>query len=109
MQYLFLAIAIAAEVTGTSFMKLSNGFTKPGPSLVTIGGYAIAFYFLSLTLRTMPTGIAYAIWSGAGIVLIATIAWVFQGQKLDMAALFGMGLILAGVAVLNLFSSSTAH
>jgi small multidrug resistance pump len=109
MQYLFLAIAIAAEVTGTSFMKLSNGFTKPGPSLVTIGGYAIAFYFLSLTLRTMPTGIAYAIWSGVGIVLIAAIAWIFQGQKLDTAALIGMGLILAGVAVLNLFSNSTAH
>ncbi len=109
MQYLFLAIAIAAEVTGTSFMKLSYGFTRVGPSLVTIGGYAIAFYFLSLTLRTMPTGVAYAIWSGVGIVLIAAIAWVFQGQKLDMAALIGMGLILAGVMVLNLFSHSSAH
>jgi small multidrug resistance pump len=109
MPYLFLAIAIASEVCATSFMKLSEGFTRPLPSIVTAIGYAIAFYFLSLTLRTVPTGIAYAIWSGVGIVLIATIAWVFQGQKLDGAALAGMALIIAGVVVMNVFSKTAAH
>lgn len=109
MQYLYLAGAILAEVIATSFMKASNGFTVLAPSLVTIVGYGIAFYLLSLTLRTMPTGIAYAIWSGVGIVLIAAIAWLFQGQKLDAAAIAGMGLIVAGVVVLNVFSRAVAH
>ena len=109
MPYLFLAIAIASEVCATSFMKLSEGFTRPIPSIVTAIGYAIAFYFLSLTLKTVPTGIAYAIWSGVGIVLITTIAWVFQGQKLDAPALGGLGLIVAGVIVINVFSKATTH
>jgi small multidrug resistance pump len=109
MHYLFLAIAITAEVIGTSFMKLSEGFSRPLPSLVTVVAYAIAFYCLSLTLRTIPTGIAYAIWSGAGIVLIAGIAWAFQEQKLDLPAMLGMGLIIAGVLVMNLFSKAVAH
>jgi len=109
MHFLYLAIAIVAEVTATSFMKSSEGFTKLVPSLVMVVGYAVAFYFLSLTLRTLPTGVAYAIWSGAGVVLIAAIAWIFQGQKLDLAAIIGMGLIVTGVIVLNLFSKSTAH
>jgi small multidrug resistance pump len=109
MQYLYLAIAVAAEVIATSFMKSSEGFTKLVPSLVMIVGYATAFYFLSLTLRTIPTGVAYAIWSGAGVVLIAAIAWIFQGQKLDVPAILGMGLIVSGVVVLNLFSKSSAH
>jgi small multidrug resistance pump len=109
MNYLFLAIAITAEVIGTSFMKLSEGFSRPLPSLVTVVAYAIAFYCLSLTLRTIPTGIAYAIWSGVGIVLIATIAWAFQGQKLDLPAMLGMALIIAGVLVMNLFSKAVAH
>jgi len=109
MPYLFLAIAIASEVCATSFMKLSHGFTRPIPSVVTILGYAIAFYFLSLTLKTVPTGIAYAIWSGVGIVLIATIAWIFQGQKLDAPAMAGMALIIAGVVVMNVFSKAAAH
>ncbi|MDF7777879.1 SMR family transporter [Sphingomonas sp. AOB5] len=109
MNYLFLAIAIVAEVIGTSFMKLSDGFTRPVPSIVTVAAYLIAFYFLSLTLKTIPTGIAYAIWSGVGIVLIATVAWVFQGQRLDLPAMIGMALIIAGVAVMNLFSSAAAH
>ena len=87
MQYIYLAIAIVAEVIATSFMRQSEGFTKLVPSLITAGGYIVAFYFLSLTLRTLPTGIAYAIWSGVGIVLIAAIAWVFQGQKLDTPAM----------------------
>lgn len=109
MQYLYLAIAIVAEVVATSFMKQSEGFTKLGPSLIMGAGYVVAFYFLSLTLKTLPTGIAYAIWSGVGIVLIAGIAWAFQGQKLDVPAMLGMGLIVSGVLVMNLFSSSVAH
>ncbi len=109
MAYLYLFIAILAEVTGTSFMKLSEGFTRPVPSLVTALGYAIAFYFLSLTLKTIPTGIAYAIWSGVGIVLISAVAWVFQGQKLDAPAMIGMALIIAGVVVMNAFSRAGGH
>ena len=109
MAYLYLAVAIVAEVIGTSFMKVSAGFTRPGPAAITILAYAIAFYALSLTLRTIPTGIAYAIWSGVGIVLIATVAWLFQGQKLDTAAILGMALIIAGVIVMNLFSRATPH
>jgi small multidrug resistance pump len=109
MHYLYLLIAIVAEVTATSFMKSSEGFTRLVPSLVVVAGYVVAFYFLSLTLRTLPTGIAYAIWSGVGVVLIATIAWIFQGQKLDAAAMLGMTLIVAGVVVLNVFSKTGAH
>jgi small multidrug resistance pump len=109
MTYLYLAVAILSEVVATSFLKVSDGFTKPVPSAVTIAGYAISFYFLSLALRDIPTGIAYAIWSGVGTVLITTIAWVFQGQKLDAAALGGLGLIVAGVVVINVFSKATAH
>jgi len=107
--YLYLAIAIVAEVIATSFLKQSDGFRNLGPSLVMAAGYAIAFYFLSLALRDIPTGVAYAIWSGVGIVLIATVAWVFQGQRLDAPALFGMAMIVAGVAILNLFSRAAAH
>lgn len=109
MPYLFLALAIVSEVTATSFMKLSDGFTRPIPSIVTAIGYALAFYFLSLTLRTIPTGVAYALWSGAGIVMITGIAWIFQGQKLDAAALVGMGFILAGVIIMNGFSNAAPH
>jgi small multidrug resistance pump len=104
MSYLYLAIAIVAEVIATSFLKLSDGFTRPLPTLVVAVGYLTAFYFLSLTLRTVPTGVAYAIWSGVGLVLVTTVAWVFQGQRLDAPALAGMALIVAGVAVMNLFS-----
>ena len=109
MAYLTLLVAILAEVTATSFMKESAGFTRLGPSLVTVIGYAVAFYCLSLTLRSMPTGVAYAIWSGLGIVLIAAVAWLFQGQRLDLPALLGMGLIAAGVLVMTLLSRTTAH
>lgn len=108
MTYLYLAVAIICEVIATSFLKVSEGFTRPVPSLITAAGYAVSFYFLSLALREIPTGIAYAIWSGVGIVLITTIAWVFQGQKLDMPALGGLGLIVAGVVVINVFSKATA-
>ena len=109
MNYLFLAIAIFSEVIGTTFMKQSEGFTKLVPSLITAATYAIAFFCLSQTLRTIPTGIAYAIWSGAGIVLIATVAAVFQGQKLDGPAIIGMGLIIFGIVVMNVFSNATGH
>lgn len=109
MSYVYLMIAIIAEVIATSFMKQSDGFTKLVPSFVTGAGYIVAFYFLSLTLRTIPTGIAYAIWSAVGVVLIAAIAWLFQGQKLDTPALVGMGFIVTGVVIMNGFSSSVAH
>lgn len=109
MHYLFLAIAIVAEVIGTTFMKMSDGFTRLMPSVATALAYAIAFYCLSLTLKAVPTGMAYAIWSGVGIVLIAAVAWIVQGQKLDLAAMLGMGLILSGVVVMNLFSKVGGH
>lgn len=107
--YTFLAIAIACEVLATSFLKSTEGFTRLWPSVTVALGYVLSFYFLSLTLRTVPTGVAYAIWSGAGIVLVSGIAWVFLGQKLDAAALAGMGLIVCGVLVINLFSKTAGH
>jgi small multidrug resistance pump len=108
-QWIYLAIAIAAEVVGTSFLRASEGFTKLVPSLMVVAGYGLAFFFLSLTLEKIPVGIAYAVWSGAGVTLIAAIGWLFLGQKLDAAAILGMGLIVAGVVVLNLFSKTAAH
>ncbi|TMS58550.1 QacE family quaternary ammonium compound efflux SMR transporter [Imbroritus primus] len=106
--WLFLVIAIVAEVIATSCLKSSEGFTRLLPSLATITGYAIAFFFLSLALKAIPVGIAYAIWSGVGIVLISTIGWLLFKQSLDTPALLGMGLILSGVLIINLFSTSTA-
>ncbi|RYF28604.1 MAG: QacE family quaternary ammonium compound efflux SMR transporter [Comamonadaceae bacterium] len=107
--YVLLAIAIVSEVLGTTALKASDGFTRLLPSVFTVVAYGLSFYLLSLTLRVLPTGIAYAIWSGAGIVLISAIAWVFQGQRLDAPAMLGMGLIVAGVLVVNLFSKSVGH
>ena len=104
--YVYLAIAIVCEVIGTSALKGSNGFTRLVPSLVVAAGYAGAFFFLSLTLRTMPIGVAYAIWSGAGVVLLTLIGFAVYRQSLDAAAVVGMGLIVAGVAVIHLFSSA---
>ena len=109
MQWLFLSIAIISEVIATSALKSSNGFTQLLPSLVVVAGYAAAFFFLSLTLRTIPVGIAYAIWSGAGILLVALIAWLVFGQTLDGPAMLGLALIIAGVIVLNVFSGSVTH
>ena len=105
--WLFLGIAIVAEVTATSALKASEGFSRLWPSAVVVLGYGVAFYFLSLTLRTVPLGVPYALWSGLGVVLVALLSWWLFGQKLDLAALLGMGLIVAGVLVMNLFSSST--
>lgn len=107
--YLLLAIAIVAEVIGTSFMKSSEGFTRLVPSLVTVLMYGTAFYFLAQTLSSIPTGIAYAIWSGVGIVLISLIGWIVFKQALDAPALIGIDLICAGVVVINVFSKSSAH
>lgn len=107
--WIFLSIAIVAEVIATSALKASDGFSRPLPTLVMAIGYGIAFYLLALTLRTIPVGIAYAIWSGAGIVLITAVAWLLYGQKLDWPAVLGMALIVAGVVVLNVFSKAVAH
>ena len=109
MQWLFLSVAIVSEVVATSALKSSNGFTQFWPSVVVVAGYAAAFFFLSLALRTMPVGIAYAIWSGVGLVLISLIAWLFLGQTLDGPAILGLGLIVAGVVILNVFSRSITH
>jgi small multidrug resistance pump len=109
MHYVFLIGAIIAEVVATTSLKASEGFTKFWPSVVVVVGYAIAFYLLSLVLKSIPTGVAYAIWSGVGVVLIALAAWLLQGQKLDAAAMIGMALIVAGVVVMNLFSKTAAH
>lgn len=106
--WLYLALAIVAEVTATSFLKATAGFTRPLPSLVVIAGYAAAFYFLAQTLRVIPVGVAYAIWAGLGVALIAVIGFVFLGQRLDAPALAGIALIIAGVVMLNGFSSATA-
>jgi small multidrug resistance pump len=109
MSYLYLAVAIVMEVIATSTMKATDGFTRLGPSIIAIVGYVIAFYFLSLTLRTMPVGIAYAIWSGVGVALVTAVAWIVYGQRLDIPAIIGLSLIVAGVLVLNLASKSSGH
>lgn len=107
--HLYLAGAIVLEVIGTAFLKQSNGFREILPSIVTAVSYAGAFYLLSLTLRAMPVGIVYAVWSGVGIVLIALVGWIAFKQTLDAPALIGMALIVAGVIVINTMSRSVAH
>ncbi|ALD91034.1 small multidrug resistance protein [Cupriavidus gilardii CR3] len=109
MHWIYLAIAIVAEVIATTALKAAAGFTRPLPSLVVVTGYAIAFFCLSLTLRHVPIGIAYAIWSGVGIVLVSVAAWLLFGQRLDLPALLGIALIMAGVLVINLWSKSVTH
>lgn len=104
--YIYLAVAIIAEVIATTALARSNAFSNLWPSLVTVLFYGIAFGFLSLTLRTLPTGIVYAIWSGVGIVLIAAVNWLVFKQSLDLPALLGIALIMAGVLTINLFSTS---
>ena len=107
--YAVLVVAILFEVLGTSAMQAAQHFTRLGPTLMMVVCYAIAFYFLSWSLRYVPVGIAYAIWSGLGIVLISLVGYFAFGQKLDLAAMIGLGLIIAGVIVLNVFSKSTFH
>lgn len=102
--WIYLSVAIASEVIATSALKAAEGFTRLGPSLVVVAGYALAFYFLSLTLKAIPLGVAYAVWSGAGVALIALIGWAWYGQALDAMAIVGIALIVAGVVLLNLFA-----
>lgn len=109
MGYVYLAIAIIAEVIATGALKASDEFSKLVPSVVVVIGYGVAFYFLSLVLKTIPVGVAYAIWSGLGIVLISLVGLVFFEQKLDWPAIIGMILIVSGVVVMNVFSHSVTH
>ena len=109
MNWIYLSVAILAEVVATSALKATESFTRLVPSAVAVIGYVVAFYFLSLTVRTIPVGVAYAVWSGAGIALIALIGWVLYGQALDLPAVVGLALIVSGVVVLNGFSRSVAH
>lgn len=106
---LYLAIAIVGEVIATSFLRASAGFTQLVPTVIVIVGYGVTFYFFSLALQTIPVGIGYAIWSGVGIILVSIIAFFAYGQTLDLPALIGIGLILAGVLVINIFSQSSSH
>ncbi|MFC5523185.1 DMT family transporter [Polaromonas jejuensis] len=107
--YLALGIAIVAEVIATTALKSSDSFSRLVPSIITVTGYGIALYFLTVTMKAIPTGVAYAIWSGLGIVLISIAGFVVHQQKIDLAGMLGMALIIAGVVVLNLFSKSTLH
>jgi small multidrug resistance pump len=109
MPYLYLAIAIIAEVIATSSLKASEGFTRLLPGAISVVGYVVAFYFLSLVLKTIPVGVAYAIWAGLGIVLVAAVAALRFEQLPDGPALLGMFLIISGVIVINLFSESVHH
>ncbi|PIL14859.1 multidrug transporter [Puniceibacterium antarcticum] len=109
MPYLILAIAILSETIATTALQASQQFTKPLPSVIVVIGYGLAIYLLSVSLKTFPVGIAYALWAGLGIVLIAVIGYVAFGQKLDLPAVVGMGLIIAGIVTINLFSSTATH
>ena len=109
MNWLFLAIAIVAEVIATSALKASEGFSKLVPSSLVVVGYGVAFYMLSRVLSAIPVGIAYAIWSGAGIVLVSLVGLFFYKQRLDFPAMLGIGLIIAGVVVMQVFSKTSAH
>ena len=108
-QWFYLALAICSEVVATSFLKTSDGFSRLGPSLIVVVGYGVSFYFLSLTLKAIPLGIAYAVWSGVGLVLISIVGSLYHHQHLDMPAMAGIGLIMVGVLVINLYSKSVAH
>lgn len=109
MAYLYLALAIIFEVIATSALKASNEFTRLVPSIVVVVGYSSAFYLLTLVLRTIPLGITYAVWSGVGIILVALVGFVFYKQTPDVPAVIGMILIIAGVAVIHLFSKTINH
>ena len=107
--WLFLGLAIVSETIATSALKSCDGFSKLWPSVLVVAGYSAAFYLLALTLRTIPVGVAYAIWSGVGVVLIALVGWLIYGHKLDAPALIGMALIVSGVIVMNVFSTTSGH
>ena len=107
--YAYLLIAIVTDVIATSALKSTEGFSRLGPSVLVVLGYGVSFYFLSLTLRTIPVGVTYAVWSGVGVTLITIVGWLAFGQKLDTPSLIGIGLIVTGVVVLNAFSGSGTH
>lgn len=107
--YIYLCLAIVGEVVATSALKAANGFSETLPSILVVVGYGVAFYYLSLSLKTIPLGISYAIWSGVGVVAVSIIGWVYYKQALDIAAIIGMAMILGGVLVIHLFSNSAAH
>jgi len=109
MGYLYLAIAIIAEVAATSALKASEEFTKLIPSLIVVIGYGVAFYLLTLVLRTIPLGIAYAFWAGVGIILVALLGAILYKQILDLPAAIGIVLIVGGVVVINVFSKTVGH
>jgi small multidrug resistance pump len=109
MNWFYLAIAIISEVIATSVLKSSEGFTRLYPSIVVVVGYGLAFYFLSLTLRTIPVAIAYAVWSGIGVTLISLVGWIIYGQKLGTPVIIGIAFITVGVVIINVFSKSFAH
>ncbi|MHA3978449.1 DMT family transporter [Halovulum sp. GXIMD14794] len=109
MPYVLLVLAVMAETIGTSALQASQQFTRPLPSVLVVIGYGLSFYLLSLVLRTIPVGVAYAIWSGLGILLIAGIGRVVFGQRLDLPAILGMAMILCGIVVIQLFSSAARH
>lgn len=107
--WIFLTVAIVSEVFATASLSASHGFTRLIPSALAVVGYVVAFYFLSLTLKVIPVGVAYAIWAGLGIVLVALVGWLRFGQKLDLPAMAGMAMIVAGVVIMNFFSKSVSH
>ena len=109
MSYVYLVMAIVAEVTATSMLKASEEFTRPLPSVIAVLGYGCAFYLLTLVLRTLPVGVAYALWSGLGILLVALAGALFYKQIPDGPAVMGIALIISGVAVINLFSNTLRH
>ena len=107
MAFLYLLIAVIAEVLATSALKATNGFTAPLPIVLTIIGYAIALFFLDLTFKSIPMGLAYALWSGAGIILISTVGWIYFKQQLDFAAVVGLSFMIIGIVIIHVFSKST--
>lgn len=109
MTFVFLVFAIVAEVVATSALKASEGFTRPLPSIVVVVGYGLAFYLLSLVLRTLPVGVAYAIWAGLGIVLVTLVGIVAFGERPDWPGMLGIGFIVAGVVLLQVFSKMSVH
>ena len=109
MPYVYLAISIIAEVIATSALKASDGFSKLWPSVLVVIGYGVAFHFLALALKSIPIGVVYAIWAGAGVSIVAIVGWLLFGQKLDAPAIIGMALIVTGVVVMQAFSKSAGH
>ena len=109
LNWLFLIMAIISESIATNSLKASNGFTNLVPSIIALIGYGSALLFLSFAIRTISVGVAYATWSGIGIMLIALVGWLWHKQTLDAPAIIGMGLIIAGVVIMNVFSNSITH